>query len=98
MSRLPGVRGMLGASQVVNVVLSNSADVVLSLSALPLLCSLPCDSNAASFASFCLRHPQVDFYGARGKTLHRLEAVNQRTRNRRHVVGRPLFAGELSRR
>src|SRR5437773_5125611 len=82
MSRLPGVRGMLGASQVVNVVLSNSADVVLSLSALPLPCSLPCDSNAASFASFCLRHPQVDFYVARGKSLHRLEAmgaVNQLT-------------------
>ena len=104
MSRLPGVRGMLGASQVVNVVLSNSADVVLSLSALPLLCSLPCDSNAASFASFSLRHPEVDFYGARGKSLHRLEAmgaVNQLKKihgNKQHVVGRLLFAGEPSRR
>jgi hypothetical protein len=82
MSPLSGVRGMLGASQFVNVVLSNSADVVLILSAPPLPRSLPCDCNAASFASFCLRHPQVNFYGARGKTLHRLEVmgtVNQRT-------------------
>ena len=73
---------MLGASQFVNVLLSNSADFVLILPAQPLLCSLPCDSNAASFASFCLRRPQVDFYGAGGKITHRLEVmgtVNQRT-------------------
>src|SRR5438046_5019915 len=100
MSSLLWVRGMLGASQVVDVVLSNSADFVLILSAPPLLCCLPCDSNAGSFASFCLRRPQVDFYGARERLTHRLEVtgtVNQRT-NRRHVVGRPLFKGEPSRR
>jgi len=85
MSPLPGVRGMLGASQFVNVVLSNSADVVLSLSALPLPCSLPCDSNAASFASFCLRHAQVDFYGARERLTHRLEVMG--TVNRRTIHG-----------
>ncbi len=82
MSPLLGVRGMLGASQFVNVVLTNSADFVLILSAQTLLCSLPCDSNAASFASFCLRRPQVVFYGAGGKITHRLEVmgtVNQRT-------------------
>ena len=102
MSPLPGVRGMLGASQFVNVVLSNSADVVLSLSALPLPSSLPCDSNAASFASFCLRHAQIDFYGAHGKTYAspRSNGHGQPTihGNRRHVVGRSLFTGEPSRR
>ena len=99
MSPLPGVRGMLGASQFVSVVLSNSADFVLILSAQPLLCSLPCDSTAASFTSFCLRHPQVDFYGARGKTYASPRSTNERsTGNRRHVVGRSLFTGKPSRR
>src|SRR6266403_1730950 len=78
MSPLPGVRGMLGASQFVNVVLSNSADFVLILSAQPLLCSLPCDCNVASFASFCLRHLQVDFYGARGKAYASPRSTNER--------------------
>jgi hypothetical protein len=81
MSPLSGVRGMLGALQFVNVVLSNSADFVLILSAQSVPRSLPCHSNAASFASFCLHRPQVDFYGARGKLTHRPEVmitVNQR--------------------
>ena len=71
---------MLGASQFVNVVLSNSADFVLILSAQPLLCSLPFDSNAASFASFCLRQLISTVHVER--LTHRLEVtgtVNQRT-------------------
>jgi hypothetical protein len=81
MSPLPGVRGMLGASQFVNLLLFQFSGPCVRLSAQPLLCSLPCDSSTLSFSTFCLRGPQADFCGAHGKTYtprSKWGAVNQR--------------------
>ena len=68
MSPLPGVRGMLGASQFVNLVLFQFSGPDASLSAQPLLRSLSGDSSTVRFSSFCPRRPQADFYSAREKT------------------------------
>jgi len=60
---------MLGASQFVNVELFHFSGPYNYSSAQPLLCSLPRDSDTASFSSFRMRHPQVDFRDACGKDL-----------------------------
>jgi hypothetical protein len=77
MSPVPGVRGMLGASQFVNVQRFHFSGPYAYLSAQPLPCSLLCNSNTMSFSSFCLCHVQVDFYAHAEGSTHHLEVMGR---------------------